>query len=386
MSLFDLFQTELGDDESSSSESSSEPAVGSDDEVTVRGAGDKIVDSFKGILVGIVCFIASWAVLWCGATRTEQGKIYQKAVPVEGAKEGSLVYITGIPAADEIGDGDLLKKGKYLKVKKEIQYYAVKSTKKSETKKEGTKDVTRSWYEYSLEWTSSPSPIEEQGKTRWKDFAKANKLQEGMTNPTVSEDDKKAGPIYTSSCKVNDYSIAINKDVEFMSGSKELDAVYLKGDKDKPKVGDKRVKYSAYPSDIQYTFSGDLKGKTIGTHLVDNKGQIVATSGDFNQLVGEKKSEDRMMWWVMLIIGFILMSVGLNGMVGPITTLLDFIPYVGEFGASAIRFVLTLVAAILSIVFYLLVYYWWIVLIIVAAVVGFLVYRKKTAAPKPAGA
>jgi hypothetical protein len=385
MSLLDLFQTELGDDESSSSESSSDSSVGSDDEVTVKGAGDKIVDSFKGILVGFVCFLASWAVLWCGATRTELGKEYKKAVSIEGAKEGSLVFLTGIPAADEIGDGDLLKKGKYLKISKEIQYYAVKSTEKSETKKQGTKDVTTKWYEYSLEWTSSPSAIKGQDKTRWKDFAKTNKLQEGMVNPTATEDDKKVAPIYSANCKVNDYSIDI-KAVDFKSGSKEIDTIYLKGEKDKPKVGDKRVKYSGYPSDIQYTFSGELKGKVIATHLVDNKPLILASPGDANQLMGDLKSEDRLYWWLFLIIGFVLMSVGLNGMVGPITTLLDFIPYVGEFGASAIRFVLTLVAAVLSVVFYLLVYYWWIVLIIVAAVIGFLIYRKKMAPPKAAAA
>ncbi len=378
----------FGDDEDGSDEDYSESSSDDLEEgVEVKGAGSQFVDSVKGMLVGFLCFIISWPVLWCGATRTELGKEFAKAVPIEKAsKDGQLVFLTGTPKADEIGDGASLPKGKYLAINKQIEYYAVVSKEKSKTQKKGTKQVTTKWTEYTLEWTSSPKPIQmkyKKDRDTWRRFAQSNNLPSSVKNPVVPEGEKTSDMITTPNCTVNDYTVPV-KDVRFKGGSKELDKVYLKGKKDSPKVGDKRISYSVYPSDIQYTFSGEKQGKALGTHTVNNEPIIVAADGGPDKLIANLKSEDRMMWWIYLIIGFVLMAAGLNMLVGPLTTLLDFIPYVGEFGAGLIRFILTIVAAVLSLIFYLLVYYWWIVLIIVAGVVGFLIYKKKSAAPASA--
>ena len=78
------------------------------------------------------------------------------------------------------------------------------------------------------------------------------------------------------------------------------------------------------------------------------------------------------------------MAAGLHMMVGPLTTLLSFIPFLGDFGSGMIRFVLTVAAAIISLVFYLAIYYWWVVLIIIVCVFAFIMYKKKGAQPQSA--
>ncbi|HNR87568.1 MAG TPA: TMEM43 family protein [Spirochaetota bacterium] len=386
---YELTDLPVGDDEDYDSSDSSD----SDDlesGTTVQGAGSQFVDSVKGMLVGVLLFLASFVILFKFASCGEKGKMAGKAVPIEQAQENGFAYVSGVPVVDEIGDGATLQKGKYIRINKNVEYYAVVTSEKSSTKKEGTKKITEKWHEYSLEWTSSPKPIKLQykkDKRKWEQFASQNGLPmdyRSVNNPVVASGEKTSETINTTKLEVSGYTIPAQS-VAFKDGSKDIGIVNVKGDKDKAKVGDKRIRYSAYPADTQFTFLGDKKGKTLMTHAFGNRGaSIEASTGDINKLIGDLKSEDSMIWWAGLIIGFICMAAGLNGMVGPLTTLLDFIPYVGEFGAGAIRFVLTLVAAIISIVFYLLVYYWWIVLIIVAGVVGFLIYRKKMAKPAAA--
>jgi hypothetical protein len=389
----------LGDDEddSSSDDDSSDDSSdeGDGDDVTEKGMGSQFADSVKGMLIGLVCFIAAWPVMFKAATCQRAGDVVGKAVPIAQAVEGKEAFVTGIPVADEIGDGDLFKIGKYLRIDKSIEYYAIKSTDKSETKKKGTKKVTTSWTEYSFEWTTSPQPIKDKGKDRWKKFAKANNLKPTVDNPVAASGEKSSDSIYTKNCKVSDYAITMDSTVKFKGGSKEQivninpkDGKLLQK-KDPDKLGDKRIKYTSFPSDIQYTFTGKLgAGKTLAPFMLNNNPEVWANPGTFEGAKSAAASQDSMNFWLGLIAGFILMGVGLTMLAGPVTQLLDFIPFVGELGAGLIKVVLWVIAGVLSVVFYVVLYYlynyWYIAIILLAAVVGFLIYRKKSAAPKAA--
>ena len=49
-----------------------------------------------------------------------------------------MAFVTGVPEVGEIGDPGYLDNGKYLRIDKSKEYYAVVSTKRSKTRKEGT--------------------------------------------------------------------------------------------------------------------------------------------------------------------------------------------------------------------------------------------------------
>ncbi len=385
MSLHEyLTDIDSGDDKEGGDSSYSSGNVGHDDQVTVTdtpGAMSRIGSSVKGVFTGIICFFVSFIVLYCGATRTEMGAVFTNAKEIGQADEGKLAYVTGVPQASEIGDENYVQPGKYLRIQKNKEYYAVISHSHSESEKKGDKTVTKSYYTYTLEWTSNPQPIQGRDKSRWRDFAYSHNLDTAVSNPTASDSGSKV--INSDSVKVNDVSITMS-DVTFKGGGQKLDPIAVVGSLESPSVGDERYMYTVYPSDVQYTFAGAKSGRSITGYSVDNSSVLYATAGSFQQLVGGLKSEDRMMWWVYLIIGFVLMSAGLNMIVGPLTTLLDFIPVIGQFGAGLIRFVLTLVAAVISIVFYMAIYYWWVVLIAIAVIVGFIIYKKKSAQPQAA--
>lgn len=363
----------MGDKEDGGGGGYSGGPVGHDDQVTVTSGGSQVMSSFKNVFTGIICFIIAWPVLWCGATRTEKGKVFQKAQPIASAPENELAWVSGNPESEEIGDGEHLAPAKYLRVVRDTQYYAVISESHSESHKEGTKQVTKSYYTYRLDWTSSPSTIQGRDKSRWSDFVRQNNLPYDIQNPTASGGSQ---TINANNVKVSGISVNM-AEVSMKGGGQTKEPVYLSGNAQSPQIGDQRLVYTVYPADQQYTFAGKKSGSSITGAMVDNSALLVASTGSFENLVGALKSEDRMMFWVWLIVGFVLMSAGLNMMLGPITTLLDFIPFIGTLGASAIRFVLTLTAAILSLVFYFAIYYWWVILIVVGVVVIAIVMKKK---------
>jgi hypothetical protein len=349
--------------------------------VTSEGPLSQIGSSIKGIFIGIICFIAAFPVLYCGATRVQWQKVFKNAVPIEQAKAGQAAYVTGIATADKIGDPPNIAIGNYLTISKtpEVYAWAEKVESESKTEREGIsrtkKTTTTKTYSYKLEWTGSPKEISAFNQEKWQTWCRNNNQNPNVQNPVLGEGDK-ATTIYSANLKVKDIVIDV-KSVDFYASSQDLGAKYIKGVAGAPKLGDKRIQYSACPSGVEYTFAGKADGKSIVPLPEGKDTKLAGSTGNFDKLLTEFKSEDKWKGILFFFGGFILMAIGLNGMVGPITTLLDFIPFIGEMGAGAIRVVMTIVALVIATLFYWLIKLWWLWLIlIVVAVVAFIVIKK----------
>jgi hypothetical protein len=354
--------------------------------VTEEGALSQIGSSFKGMLVGFACFVVSFIVLWCGATRIDWSREFKGAVPAEKATGDEAAYVTGTPLADEIGDA-YLSRGKYLKISKtpEVYAYVERTESKSETKKKGVtrKKVTKTktTYSYVLEWTTSPKDISSFNQKFWNRFARNRRISPNISNPTLTE---KADTIYNPRCSVNGYSIDVSR-VGFMGGSKDLDIVYVSGSRGSPRLGDMRMRYSVIPSDITYTFAGSVSGKKMDAYYrSDEEYKFVAVPGEFRDLLKALKQSYKTAGTFYFWGGFLLMAIGLVLLAGPVTTLLEFIPFLGGLGSGLIKVVLVIIALILSAVFYWLIKLWWLWLIIVAALIVLIIVRKKSVKPAEA--
>jgi len=350
----------------------------SDTTVTTEGPLSQLGSSIKGVFIGLICFIAAFPVLYCGATRVMWGKVLKEAVPVEQAKSGKPAYVTGIATAEKIGDPPNVAVGDYLVISKTPQVYAWVEHVKEESKKERTgvaskKTTTTKTYSYALEWTGDPKPISSFKQDKWQTFCNNNRVNPNVQNPTLEE---KATSIYANNCQVKGYAIDV-KSVSFYSGSKDMGSKYVKGKEGAPVLGDKRINYTAQPSGVEYTFAGGVSGKSIIPFESGKETKLAGGTGSFDALIQGLKSEDKMKGILFFFGGFILMAIGLNGMAGPLTTLLEFIPFLGDLGAGAIRVVLTIIALVISALFYWLIKLWflWLILII-AGVVAMIVIRK----------
>ena len=385
MDYYALNNVSLGDDEDYEEEFEESDEM-SETTVTEQGALSQIGSSFKGMLVGFVCFVVSFIVLWCGANRIDWSRDFTGAVPADKASGDEAAYVTGTPVADAIGD-TYLSPGKYLKIAKtpEVYAYVERTESKSETRKEGVWRMevtkTKTTYSYVLEWTTSPKNISSFNQKFWNRFARNRRISPNISNPTMTE---KSDVIYNPRCSVNGYAMDVSK-VGFMGGSQDLDIVYVGGSKSSPRLGDMRIRYTVVPSDITYTFAGSVSGKKMDAYYrTEDDYKFVAVPGEFKDLLKALKQSYKTAGIFYFWGGFLLMAIGLVLLAGPVTTLLEFIPFLGGLGSGLIKVVLVILALILSTLFYWLIKLWWLWLIIVAALIVLIIIRKRSAEPAAA--
>lgn len=366
-------------------------------EVTTKGWGKRIMDSFMGVLIGLALFLISFIVLWKTEGRTDYSKIAAKAVEVPAGKvaaeaDGKLVSVSApLETPDLVGDAGLLRPGSFIRLERRVEMFAWVEEKHSKTeKKTGGSEVTTTTYTYKKQWTSDPEPASE------------FKHPEGHENPALPIE---AAAFTAPSARVGAY--AVDPDGIGLPASSELELSEAKTDLTgkseyrlsgnflfrgygtvaEPEVGDVRVSYRALPSGRKVTAFGKLSGSDLAPYLHKGEKRLYrAVSGTRDEAVAQMKQEYKVAGWAGRIIGFLMMWIGLLMMTGPLSTILDVLPFLG----SASRFVIGLmtfpIALVLSLVTILIsiIAHNVIALIIVMALIlgaGFFLYNKRKAAP-----
>ena len=128
--------------------------------VTKRGWGSRLGGSIKGIFVGIILFLASFAVLYWNEGRVDVSEIAKTATPIEAETpasaelEGTLVSVSGTVSSQEtLGDGMYLLPGDYIAVQRSVEVYSWTEKSESTTEKNlGGSETTETTYTYVKEW------------------------------------------------------------------------------------------------------------------------------------------------------------------------------------------------------------------------------------------
>lgn len=351
------------------------------------GFGSQFADSLKGILTGFVLFPASIYLLFQVETCTQAGDAFKNAKPVTQMEEGKPVYITGKLTADPVGSL-FVRTGNYISISESSEVYAWDETERTEGEGSNKKKVR----ECKLKWTSSPDnpstfqlpackakPYYQRSIKDDNQIATGGKLSsEGKTyNVSLSDTN------FTSSVASKKVS-----ESELNSNSYTSSGNYLYND---PRCasneieGCERITVNVTPipsSDM--TFLGKLNGDTLSKFTYKDEAFMSASVGDYAQTMAAIKSDDSTKKWIGRFVGFVLMWASFSLLVGPITMLLDFIPFVGTMGSSVIRFVLGIVAFVITAITILLVKFWYIWLLLILGGLGYGYYKKKNASATPA--
>lgn len=365
-------------------------------EVKKTGWGQNIAKSILGVLIGAIMFIVSFVVLWNSEGRVNLGKVAEKAIVLDNASEkpsaqGALVALTGsISTTELLGDPKYLRPGKYIMLDRVVEMYAWIEETETETKKKtggGTEEKTT--YRYKKDWTAFP---QESGEF---------KIPEGHENPSMSV---KSKSFYVNDVKIGIYSfdheeatmpalenVELNRNTAIAHWDAQLigsDYIFTgKGTYDNPVVGDLRISYKALGSGIKLTLFGKLDGKEIVAYYHKGKTRLFrAFSGTKDEAIATLKTEHKVMGWILRIVGFLLMWIGLSLIFGPISAILDVLPFLGSVGRGLIGVITFIIALVLSIITILISMVFHntialIVLVIIAIVVIYLLVgrKKKTA-------
>jgi hypothetical protein len=325
--------------------------------VTRTGWGSNIMNSFVGVLFGILLFIGSFAVLWFNEGRTNMADVARNSVPVVGTSinqstNGKLVAVSGTLTSNELlGDAPVLQPGEYIQVERNVEMYAWEEKKSSETTKDlGGGSTTTTTYTYSKTWTSSPAS------------SSSFEHPEGHNNPDMSITSE---TFTVGTANVGAYALAPST-LELPQGNEiklttsntnpaegqSLVSGYLfsgDGSLQQPRVGDIRVSYKGLPGNSQVTIFGKQEGSQLNPFISNRQDRLYrAFLSNRDDAIATMNSEYTVITWILRLVGFLMMWIGLSMLFGPITAVLDVLPFLGNIAEGMIGVVTFVVAFILS--------------------------------------
>lgn len=386
-------------------------------ETTTQSWGSRLGDSVKGVLVGLVLFVASFVVLFWGegravrdAKRIEDASkavVSIKSDKVESAHEGKLVHTSGqAVTSDVLGDADFGISANAIKLVRSVEMYQWVEDKTTTKKKNvGGSETSETSYSYKKVWF--PGAV---------DSARFNQ-QAGHENPSAAfasvEQAAKAVAVGAFTlpaeliAKINNLQPhpATQGDLarvpENYRGRARLDsgAIYLPVARAPgvptqpdvlPQIGDLRVRFQDAPPgpvsiiarQIGSTFEPYTDPNNQTTYLLSTGTKSAAA------MFAAEADKNRMFTWLTRIGGFVLMFIGLTMVLKPLSVVGDVLPLLGDLigmGAGIVAFIVSLVLSLITIAIAWLFFRPVLGIILLVVAIGLIVLAKKyLRKPKPA--
>ncbi len=145
-----------------------------------------------------------------------------------------------------------------------------------------------------------------------------------------------------------------------------------------PQIGDQRIVIQYLPVDEKLLVVGEISGDTI------SKGEVfIISNKSDSELLSELKGEETIMYWALKGGSWLLLTIGFLSILGPVLSLLDFIPIAGQAANCAASVVGAILAAIIVLLGTLIIKFWYLCLVgLVVGVVGLIVTVVKLAGKK----
>lgn len=327
----------------------------------------RIGGAFKGILVGLLMFVAALPLLFWNEGRSVQeyktlkegggAVVSVESDRVDPAKAGLLIHVTGKADSEaSLKDPVFGVSANALKLKRSVEMYQWHEKSQSKTEKElggGTKTVTT--YTYNQEWSDK--------LIQSSDFKHPNGHQNPRSLPYESNQmvaDKVTLGAFTLSPSlvgmINNYeSLPVSDDTplpaNLVNKVKLHDGgFYFGNDPVKPQVGNVRIKFSvAKPTEvsivakqIETTFEPYF-AKTGGRIELLQTG-IVSAEG----MIQKAQEDNILLTWVLRLAGFVLLLIGINLILRPLSVFADILPMLGNIVDTGTGFISFLLATLLA--------------------------------------
>lgn len=342
-------------------------------EVVTTGYGGRIINSLKGVLVGVVCFAGSFLLLYWNDGRVDLSNVAKTATEISAATAntngsfvGKLVSASGKVNSNQIiGDGLFLNPDRFVAVERKVEMFGwVEKSSSHSVKNIGGSETTQTTYTYSKEWTENPESSS--------DF----KHPEGHENPKKSLDNhtRKVGVATIGAYNFDPQSITLPDFSQLSLSSHDVapgsvailaDDKYLfvkkseVGTLNNPQIGDLRISYHILRSGFEGTIFGKLSESRIDPYLYKAGDSFYRLfSGTREQAISMLHKEYATSIWILRLTGFLLMWFGLMILFEPIGVLLDFLPFLGSlsrlligvvtFGVSLALSILTIIVSMLA--------------------------------------
>jgi hypothetical protein len=338
-------------------------------EVTNRSWFGRLGESMKGVVIGFILFVVSFPLLWWNEGRavdtakalaTGKGEVLDaQAQSVDPAKEGKEVHVTGeATTAETLADPEFGVSANALRLRRHAEMYQWKQDVRTEHRKKfggGEEEVKT--YTYTKTWAANPIDSSE--------FRESS----GHTNPPMSY---RSEVWQARQVKLGAYSLTDTLLNELGQGSEEplpvktdsaeklpdgvrlvSGGTFYKGkDLAAPEVGDERIDFkvvkqprtvSVLAKQTGSSFAPfEIPGRKFTIHrLMD--GQKSAT-----EMFAQMEAENTLLTWVLRLVGFLVMAVGIFLVFQPLATFADVVPFFGGLVGAGFALVAGVAALALS--------------------------------------
>lgn len=329
----------------------------------------RIGDSIKGILFGLVLVIGAGALLFwnegraakTAAALNEGAGIVQSVAndKLEAGNNGKLVHVSGdTSASGQATDPDLGFAAKGLRLSRAVEMYQWKEDKRTETRQKlggGEERVTT--YRYVKEWSNKAID-----SSRFR-------RQSGHQNPAWPSTGSRS--FAATGAKLGAFSIDTNvisrlgdgeridipqtlqQNVQRRFGDKaqiRSGDIYVGYNPDAPQVGDLRITYKLLPLQT-VSVVGRQTGGGFSPYTARNGRQLLlASTGarDASAMFQSAQDENTLITWGLRVLGVFLMFAGFSMVLAPIAVFASVIPVLGDiagFGTGLIAMIATAITA-----------------------------------------
>jgi hypothetical protein len=340
-------------------------------ETTSKSWLQRILNSFVGVVVGLVLIVASIVgVFWNEGRAIDTARALAEgagavvsvdASAIDPANEGKLVHVTGAASATApLADPQFPVKATGLKLTRAVEMYQWRQQERSETRnKLGGGAETVATYAYSRDWGASRNDSD------------AFRRPEGHANPPMAfarrefvAGDAKLGAFALPPDLLGQLGDGARIDVDpaILAGrpaqtppEQIVDGIlYIGANPAAPQVGDLKLSYWLTPngpvSAIGRQTGGGLspyQTKAGGTLYIIDSGELEAA-----QMFKQAERENAILTWAIRGGALLAMFIGFTLILAPLSVLASVIPFLGSLvgaGAGLTAFVLTLVVGPLTI-------------------------------------
>jgi hypothetical protein len=340
-------------------------------EVSSQGWFSRIGGALVGIPIGLLLFLASFVVLFWNEGRSvraarslaegEKAVVSVGADRVDPAHESALVHVSGTAATDEtIKDPQFSVSARALRLERVVKMYQWSEKQETRTRRKvGGGEERTTEYTYSKGWADHPidsSPF---------------KIPAGHQNPRewrFQGWSGEAGIVTLGTFRLpSDLVRQINKFEPLRVDEAARNALpedlrdrlrvdngrfYQGANPGEPQVGDVSVEFQqVLPTEVsllaQQVGSSFRPYQTKSGNAIDRLQLGVVSAADMFRAA---EAENTLRTWVLRLVGFVLMSVGIGMVLRPLAVFGDVIPFIGNVIRFGTGFVAVGIGLVLSLV------------------------------------
>jgi hypothetical protein len=336
--------------------------------VTYTSWGQRIKESFKSILFGLILFIVGFPLLFWNEGRTvqrykalkegESAVITVESQRIDPANDAQLVHLAGhVAAEDLLKDNQFNVSANVIKLKRVVEMYQWEENRRTETQKTsggGEKKVTR--YSYSQTWSASlirsssfkhrsghENPAAFPFQSRQWTAQNITVDAFSLSRPLVDELDQYDPLIIEASGAI--------PSILGSQGKLHAGGYYCGQSPESPQIGDVRVKFKVVrPGTVSFV-AQQKSGHLQPYHAKAGSSVALVQFGHHSATDMFKRAHlhNRVLSWGLRVGGWFLIFIGLLVIFKPLPVVADILPLIGRlFGAGIgmLAFLLSLVFAL----------------------------------------